>query len=49
MRNPIRPDQVRGRITRYRDGEFREEVDVVAAEEPMEIRINWEEDGEPQS
>jgi FdhD protein len=48
MRNPIRPDQVRGKVTRYRDGEFREDIDVVAAEEPMEIRINWVENGEPQ-
>ena len=48
MRNPIRPDQVRGKVTRYREGQWSEAVDVVAAEEPMEIRINWEEHGEPQ-
>lgn len=42
-----RSNQVHRRVQRLRDGGWREEVDVLAAEEPMEVRVIWEEGGSP--
>ena len=49
MPSPQRQSQVERQITRFRLGEPVDTLDHVAAEEPMEIRLIWEEDGQPQS
>jgi FdhD protein len=41
------PGQVECRVTRPREGGWVDETDVVAAEEPMEIRVAWDEAGGP--
>jgi FdhD protein len=40
-----RSNQVQRRVQRLRDGAWHDHADVVAAEEPMEIRVIWEESG----
>jgi len=47
--SPQRQSQVERQITRFRLGQPVDTLDYVAAEEPMEIRLIWEEDGQPQS
>lgn len=42
------PAQLVRDISRWRDGAWRDERDTLASEEPLEIRLAWEEQGEPQ-
>src|SRR4051794_29392113 len=44
---PIRTvqDEIARPVRRYQAGVWRDDLDAVAAEEPMETRVLWEEDG----
>lgn len=49
MSLPFRPPaSTRGEVIRVRGGEWRREEDVLAAEEPLEIRLVWQEEGRTQ-